>query len=42
VLNVTAVGETVQEARKRAYQAAELIRYDGKNYRTDIGTEVVG
>ncbi|MCW5765638.1 MAG: phosphoribosylamine--glycine ligase [Phycisphaeraceae bacterium] len=42
VLNVTAVGATAEEARARAYRAAELIRFEGKQYRTDIGTDVVG
>lgn len=42
VLSVTAVGGTLDEARARAYRAAEMIRFDGKQYRTDIGTDVVG
>ncbi len=42
VLSVTAVGSSLEEARQRAYATAERIRFDGKTYRTDIGTNVVG
>jgi phosphoribosylamine--glycine ligase len=42
VLSVTAVGDDVEDARRRAYRAADCIRFDGKTYRTDIGTDVVG
>jgi phosphoribosylamine---glycine ligase len=37
VLNVTAVGETVAEARERAYEAVRLVSFRGARYRTDIG-----
>jgi phosphoribosylamine--glycine ligase len=36
VLNVTALGATPGEARDRAYAAAERIRFDGRQMRTDI------
>ena len=36
VLNVTGLGETVGEARRRAYAAAEKVQFDGKQMRTDI------
>ena len=36
VLGVTALGESVREARDRAYEAARLIRYSGAWYRHDI------
>jgi phosphoribosylamine--glycine ligase len=36
VLNVTGLGETVTEARRRAYAAAEKVQFDGKQMRTDI------
>jgi phosphoribosylamine--glycine ligase len=36
ILNVTAMADTVDEARDRAYAAAERIRFDGARYRTDI------
>ena len=37
VLNVTALGSSFQEARALAYQATELIDFEGKQYRRDIG-----
>jgi phosphoribosylamine---glycine ligase len=37
VLNVTARGATLSQALDRAYVAAEMIRFDGKDYRRDIG-----
>ncbi len=36
VLNVTALAATPGEARERAYAAADLIEFDGKQMRTDI------
>jgi phosphoribosylamine--glycine ligase len=38
VLNVVSTGATVAEARQKAYRACELIRFEGKTYRTDIGS----
>ena len=37
VLNVTARGATLGEALERAYLVAEMIEFDGKDYRKDIG-----
>lgn len=37
VLNVVALGDTLPEARHRAYEAVHLIRFPGMQYRTDIG-----
>jgi phosphoribosylamine--glycine ligase len=37
VLNVTARGTTLAEALERAYFAAEMIEFEGKDYRRDIG-----
>jgi len=37
VLSVTAVGDTVDAAAERAYRAADLVRFDGKHCRRDIG-----
>lgn len=37
VLCVTALGETLEDARATAYAAVELTRLDGAQYRTDIG-----
>jgi phosphoribosylamine--glycine ligase len=36
VLDVTAVAPTIGEARERAYAAAELVRFDGKQLRGDV------
>jgi phosphoribosylamine--glycine ligase len=36
VLNVTALGSTLAEARDRAYEAAGMISFDGMQMRTDI------
>ncbi len=41
VLNVTALGPGPAEARDRAYEAAELIEFDGKQMRTDIAARAV-
>jgi phosphoribosylamine--glycine ligase len=37
VLGVTAVGESVEDARARAYRAVETIEFEGAHYRRDIG-----
>jgi phosphoribosylamine---glycine ligase len=37
VLCVTALGDSVKMARTRAYEAVERIRFDGMQYRRDIG-----
>jgi phosphoribosylamine---glycine ligase len=36
VLNVTALGDDVQSARERAYAAADVIAFDGRQLRRDI------
>jgi phosphoribosylamine---glycine ligase len=41
VLNVTGLGPTPADARERAYAAAELIDFDGKQMRTDIAARAV-
>jgi phosphoribosylamine---glycine ligase len=41
VLNLTGLGETVDEARRRAYAAAEKVEFDGKQMRTDIALRAV-
>jgi phosphoribosylamine--glycine ligase len=41
VLNVTGLGETVSEARRRAYTAAEKVQFDGKQMRHDIAQRAV-
>lgn len=37
VLGVTALGDTLRETQKRAYQAVEAIHWSGAHYRKDIG-----
>src|SRR5687768_2024901 len=37
VLGATALGATVADAQKRAYEAMKLIHFDGMHYRKDIG-----
>jgi phosphoribosylamine--glycine ligase len=39
VLAVTAVGESLTQARRRAYEAAALITFEGKVMRTDIARD---
>jgi len=39
VLGVTALGDTLADARALANQACELIQFEGKHYRRDIGAE---
>lgn len=37
VLGVCAKGDTIEQARKKAYKNVEKIKFDGMHYRTDIG-----
>ncbi len=37
VLSVVATGESMEEARRRAYEAIERIHFEGMHYRRDIG-----
>ena len=41
VLNVTALGKDVVEARERVYEAVKKIHFDGMHYRTDIGMKAI-
>ena len=41
VLSVTALGTTIAEAQRRAYQAMSHIHFDGMHYRKDIGWRAV-
>jgi len=41
VLGVTAIGDTVEKAIEKAYQAASKISWDGSFYRKDIGKKAV-
>jgi phosphoribosylamine---glycine ligase len=40
VLNVTALGTSLSEARERAYEAVDKIRFEGAQHRRDIAAEV--
>jgi phosphoribosylamine--glycine ligase len=41
VLGVTAIADTIADAQKLAYQAMELIHFDGMHYRRDIARQAV-
>jgi phosphoribosylamine---glycine ligase len=41
VLNVTGLGPSAGEARRRAYEAAELIDFEGRQLRSDIAARAV-
>ena len=41
VLNVTAVGPALEEARRRAYDACALISFEGMHFRRDIAARAV-
>ncbi len=41
VLGVTALGDTLAEAQKRAYEAVEKIHFGGAFYRRDIGNRAI-
>ena len=37
MLGVTAVADSIDNARQKAYAAVDKINFDGKHFRTDIG-----
>jgi phosphoribosylamine--glycine ligase len=41
VLGVTALGETIEKAAGRAYEAVERIRFDGAHFRRDIAARAI-
>lgn len=41
VLNVVALGDSFEEARERAYEAVDLINFEGKQFRHDIGLRMI-
>jgi phosphoribosylamine--glycine ligase len=41
VLCVTALGDSIKMAKARAYQVIDTIRFDGMQYRTDIGFRAI-
>jgi phosphoribosylamine--glycine ligase len=42
VLCVTALGDTVRTAQRRAYEIAEQIQFEGRQMRRDIGHRAIG
>jgi phosphoribosylamine--glycine ligase len=42
VLGVTALGQTLAEARDRAYEAVRKIQFDGAQFRRDIAAKALG
>jgi len=42
VLTVTALGDSVRAAQRRAYEAVAQVRFAGQHYRTDIGHRAIG
>ena len=42
VLGVTALGETIADAKKRAYEAVDLISFDRAYCRRDIADKAIG
>jgi len=41
VLGVTALGDTLADAKRRAYGAVEKVRFAGMHYRTDIADKAL-
>lgn len=41
LLGVTGLGKGIEDAREKAYAAVDMIRYEGKHYRTDIGKKAL-
>ena len=41
VLGVTALGDTIADAKRRAYEAVEKITWEGRYYRTDIADKAI-
>jgi len=41
VLGVTALGQTIADAKQRAYEAADKIKFDGAYYRRDIADKAI-
>lgn len=41
VLSVTSLGDTIEQARSKSYQTISGIEYKGKNFRNDIGKDLM-
>jgi phosphoribosylamine--glycine ligase len=42
ILNVTGLGDTLEQAQRRAYKACELVSFEGARFRRDIAGKAVG
>jgi phosphoribosylamine--glycine ligase len=42
ILSVTAVASTVEDARRRAYAAVDMISFEGMRFRSDIAAAIDG
>jgi phosphoribosylamine--glycine ligase len=41
VLGITAIGQTYRDAMRKVYDAVSCIRFDGMQYRKDIGAKAI-
>ncbi len=41
ILSITSYGNTIKEALEKSYKNAEIIKFDGKYYRKDIGKDLL-
>ena len=41
ILNVTGLGDTLEQARARAYEACEVVSFEGARFRRDIAAKAV-
>jgi phosphoribosylamine---glycine ligase len=42
ILNVTGLGDTLEQAQTRAYESCELVSFEGARFRRDIAAKAVG
>jgi phosphoribosylamine--glycine ligase len=42
ILNVTGLGDTLEQAQTRTYEACELVSFEGARFRRDIAAKAVG
>jgi phosphoribosylamine--glycine ligase len=41
VMAITSLGTTIEEALEKSYRSIDKIHFDGMNYRTDIGFDLI-